>query len=172
MGSIKWRWKKMKQKRKSLYILLLIAAIFCLLPMVAAEVGTPLDAKPGEYPCQPILTINEVRCRLSWTSNYTIECFCTLNVDLILDYASTGIIPNSPEILYNETGTTGMMDIVLTNTSYAYTFVFGNRNGVYTAHIEWEINMGGGIPGFGLLSAAFVLLAILGVLYSRKRFPL
>ena len=162
----------MNQKKKIMIGTALVIILFCFLTNITSQAAInegSFDITPyGEQ--FPIITSNKEIKTLSgdYQANGSLDCFLTDNVSHVGDYMLSGVIPDG--VLWWHIGASGSFSINPPNGSAVFYFVLGNENGEDWVYVTFSIDFkGAGIPGFDFIYVLFTLLAILGVLYQKKK---
>jgi hypothetical protein len=117
------------------------------------------------------VSIDKTYC-LTYTANGTLQVFITDDILHIVEYSSTGIVPQG--VLGNYTGDSGSIDLCNSSCNETLFLVFGNKNGMLPINVAFNFSAANGgsnlptIPSFELISVSCVLVTILCIFGIRE----
>ena len=162
----------MNQKKKMIIGTAIVTILFCFLTNITSQAASyegSFDIAPYDEETPVIASTKEIKTISGdYQANSSLDCFLTDNVSHVGDYFLSGVIPDG--VLWWHIGASASFSLDPPNGSAVFYFVFGNENGEDWVHVTYSIDIkGAGIPGFEFIYVLFTLLAILGILYQKKK---
>lgn len=147
--------ERLKRKQKLLFGSSLFAVLFILIPISVAAIEGSIPVPASSY---AQITLSDNGSSGSFTASPgEVTAFIT-------DDSGHGGSPPF-DALWSTTGFSGSWDVTFPDSGPWY-LVFSNLNG-FPVQVEYQ--MTSGIPGFELIYAIFVLLAIVGIFALKKK---